>query len=314
MWQAATVLLAAGAVGLVVLPLARALKPMDANWDGVGVRPAGMGNNTSDNQVLSLADASNLADILGELSPKAPDVETPPDGPEDIGQPDENLLGPTRLNPTDAPPADAARANWVYLGSAVTPRASRALVRIDQSQKFIRLGTEFDGVKLVEVHDDYIMVEEGPEDARLQKRIDRAPLLADAMLAPPRTGAPTRTAQTPPVPTPAGSSAIAKAREDALAAAQAAHGRLKVPADKPDQTVTRIQNLPAELRVQTYTTLTSTTASYEDKLRALSELGLGDATGDQRREAMKALGLDPESPEIQRLLEDEMAGSARDDR
>jgi hypothetical protein len=319
-WQAATVLLAAGAVGLIVLPLARALRPSEINWDGAVVRPAGAGGAGGTVTTLSLADANSLANILSELSPKAEEVPPPEEEPGDEGQnPDENGLEGTPLNPGPSQQA-APRANWVYLGSAITPRASRALVRIDQTQKFIRQGTELEGVKLLEVHDDHIVIEEGAEGARMQKRIDRAPLLANSMLSPPRTGTATAAGnrpgvQTPPTPpAPGSAAAMAKAREDALAAAEAAHGRIKNPAAKPDQAVSRILSLPPELRTQVFTTLTSTAASYEEKLRALSELGLGSATFDQRREAIRALQLDPDSPEILRLLEDEMAGGARDDR
>lgn len=320
-WQAATVLLAAGAGGLIVLPLAGALQPAEANWGGSTVNPAGLNAGEGEGTVLTLAEAASIGDILASLSPKTETPPPVPEGDEEVPDDDEGGIERPLVPEGPAPAAAGPKANWVYLGSAITPRASRALIRIDQAQKFIRLDSEVDGIKLLEIHEDHIVIEEGSRDARTQRRIDRAPLLAGSMLAPPRTGpasgAAARTgAQTPPTPPPPGGASATKAKEaDALAAAMAAHGKAKSGASNPGRSLARIAALPPELRAQTYTTLTSTAASYEDKLRAISELGFDpEAPMDERREAVRALGLDPESPELQRLLEDEMAGAARNQR
>lgn len=322
-WQAATVLLAAGAGALFVLPLAGALQPAAASWDGLGVRPAALNDAAAQGSVLTLADATSIGDILASLSPKT-EVVTPPEPDGGEGPIDEDEAGIDRpvVPEGPAPAAAGPRANWVYLGSAITPRASRALIRIDQAQKFVRLDSELDGIKLLEIHEDHIVIEEGAQDARTQRRIDRAPLLASSMLSPPRAGPATGAAsrpgvQTPPTPPPPGGASASKAKEaDALAAAMAAHGKAKSDgASNPGRSLARIAALPPELRAQTYTTLTSAAASYEDKIRAISELGFDpNAPIDERREAIRALGLDPENPELQRLLEDEMAGAARDQR
>jgi hypothetical protein len=173
---------------------------------------------------------------------------------------------------------------------------------------------ELDGVKLVEVHDDYITVEK----SGLQERIDRATMIADAMLAPPKPGAgaaargPQTPAQLPPALTPPTNAA----KEAALAAAMAAHGKTRDPdLNSPGRLVARIMQLSPEQRAQTFQTLVSNTATYEEKLNAVSELGFDPgAPLEERREAIRALGVNPDDAAILRVLEDEMNGAARGQR
>lgn len=293
-------LLAACAVGLFVLPIAAALRPKAAEW--AGPRPAGTADGAGQ-PGMSLADAQSVADILAAMSPKPviadPGEDEHGDGIEVVKVDPEPVAPPTPMN---------GKANWVFLGSAVTPRASRALVRIDQTQKFVRQGSEVDGVKLVEVHDDHIMVEEN----QMQRRIDRAAMVADTMLGPPKGGATAKGGpQTPPPPTPPGGSAAA-----ALAAAQITHGKAKSAGQNaPGRMVARVLQLPAEVRQSVFHVMSSPTATYEDRVRAISELGFEpDAGLDERIEAVRALGLDPDDAVVRRILEDEMNGAARDQR
>ncbi len=311
LWQGATLLLAAGAVGLLVLPIGNVIRPASANWDGKstsGPLPQAGGEVAT----LSLSDAQGIGDILLALNPsKAPGETAEPTPPtEEVVEPGEAVAVITPPHPA----TPASKANWVYLGSAVTPRASRALVRIDQAQRFVRQGSDVDGVKLLEVHDDHIMVEE----AGLQKRIERVAMPAGAMLptrgpataGAAKAGAGAPAAQTPPAPTPPANSAAA-----ALAAAQAAHGKAKGAPVVPGRLVARVMQLSPEQRASTYATMTSPTSSYEDRIKAISELGFDAASPlEERREAIRAIGLNPDDPDVARILEDEMNGAARNER
>ncbi len=317
MWQGATVLLALGAVSLFVLPIGNLIRPASANWDPAAPKPAGAGDAAGSSAMLSYAEAGSIGDILLSLQP--PKGETAP--PEIIEPTDDAIAGFENAEPvepiTPPAPAAAARANWVYLGSAITPRASRALVRIDQSQKFIRQGTELDGVKLVEVHDDHILIEESGQ----QRRVERAPLIATAMLTPgrppgsaaPAGGAAGKFNGAGPNQPNANPSAAAAA---ALAAAQGAHGRQKTGGpNAPGALVARVNQLSPEQRAQAYTTMTNPLASDEEKIKVISELGF-DPGGliEARLEAARALGLNPDDPDVRRILEQEMNGAARDQR
>lgn len=301
-WQVATVLLAACAVGLFVLPIAAALRPAPMS-DGVDLRPSGAIDSTVQ-PGMSLVEAQSVGDILAGLSPK-PEIPIPKED-EQGGDPiDEEKVG---QEPVAPPTPMNGKANWVFLGSAVTPRASRALVRIDQTQKFVRQGSEVDGVKLVEVHDDHIVIEEH----QMQRRIDRAPMVADTMLGPPRGGVAAKAGpQTPPAPTPPPGSAAA-----ALAAAQITHGKAKgAGPNAPGRMVARVLQLPAEVRQAVFVAMNNPTATYEDRIRAISELGFDPEAGlDERIEAIRALGLNPDDAAVRRIIEDEMNGAARDER
>lgn len=305
-WQAATLVLVAGAAGMFVLPIAAAWRPSEANWDATGGKPVQVADAGSAG--MSLAEAQSIGDILAGLLPKAAEPEPPKVEEKPIVEvPDDEPRTPATANGTRPIPA-ATTANWVYLGSAVTPRASRALVRIDQTQKFIRQGSELDGVKLLEVYDDHIVIEENS----LQRRIDRAQSVAGSMLAPPRTGAAARPgAVQPPAQTPPAGSAAA-----ALAAAELAHGKAKSGGpNAPGRLVARVMQLSPEQRQQAFVTMTNPLATDEEKIKVISELGFDpEATLDERREAIRALGLNPDDPDVLRVIEEEMNGAARGER
>lgn len=80
----------------------------------------------------------------------------------------------TAANPTDTPgtaPAEGAssQGGWRYLGSVIEPNRRIALVSIDGRQRMLAEGREVDGVRLVQVTDDRIVI----EDAGVRRGIRR---------------------------------------------------------------------------------------------------------------------------------------------
>ena len=197
-------------------------------------------------QPYQLDDTDRLGMLLLAVNPRVEGAQPPEQTrPEDIEPPK-----PIEFESDRPPPV--LRASWTFLGSAVTPRARRALVRIDQEQKFVREGAEIAGVRLVEVHDDHIMIDE----QGVRRKVDKAPMTADTGLSAPRGAAqalagvlPAPAASRPGAPlSGAAATKLAEARAAMAGPAAAARILARLHTMSPDQMLelTRTINDPSQ--------------------------------------------------------------------
>lgn len=295
LWQAATVLLAVAAGGVLLLPIP------DATGSGavVAVNDTGPATRPIVPEPYQLDNTDRLGALMVKVNPRVEGA--PPAATETPTEPIEPAT-PVVVEPDRSTPV--LRSNWTFLGAAVTPRARRALVRIDQEQKFVREGAEIGGVRLVEVHDDHIMI----EDQGVRRKVDKAPMTAEAGLSAPRGPSPAlaRTANAPDAAraNPAPTSAAAK-----LADARAALGGPAASA----RVLARLHTMQPDHLLELTRTINDPSQPWDTRLAAVFELGMEpNMTIEERREVVRAIGLNPDDPDVLRLLEAEINGGKRD--
>lgn len=298
LWQAASLVLAVAAGAVLVLPLPDAAGSA-ANEPGPsgGIRPPGP-SLEADKFVFD--DTTRLAGAFSKTNPAEQITPPQPPGPDEIVQEPEKPI-----HIVDPTPPVAGRTDWVFLGSAVTPRARRALVRIDQEQKFVREGAQVGSVQLVEVHDDHILIDQ----QGVRRRVDKAPMVAEASLSAPRTPPGAAAARTTPpasgaagsTPPPTPPTKISDLR--AQGAGPTATARI----------LARLSSMPSDRLLALSRTITDPSLPFDRRLEAVYELGLEpDMTIDERREVVRAIGLNADDPDLIRMLESEMNAAKRD--
>lgn len=301
LWQAASLVLAVAAGAVLVLPLPDAVGSAsnEPTPEGGGARPA---FPAPEDTKFVIDDTTRLAGAFSKTNPPA--EQTGGDEPEPP-KPSENEVIVVNPIPVDPSPPVAGRTDWVFLGSAVTPRARRALVRIDQEQKFVREGAQVSGVQLVEVHDDHILIDQ----QGVRRRVDKAPMVAEASLAAPRTPPAAAAARTQPpaslaagsTPPPSPPTKISDLR--ANGAGPTATARI----------LARLSTMPSDRLLALSRTITDPSLPFERRLEAVHELGLEpEMTIDERREVVRAIGLNADDPDLIRMLESEMNNGKRD--
>lgn len=115
--------------------------------------------------------SADTADQAGGHEPPAPAFDTlamastieaigrervpPPESPKPADAP-----GTTPDSAPTAPPPSEAGRQWKYIGSVVGPRSSHAMVTIGGRQRLVAAGAEHDGVRLMAVEPDQIVVDD----------------------------------------------------------------------------------------------------------------------------------------------------------
>jgi hypothetical protein len=164
-WQVGAVALLAGAGALAAFPIHSMLvpkaKPIDTTPPDA---PA--------TETLAPVDAAQLAAAANtlKLATKWKPPETPMDPPADTEGPDV-ATGPT------PPVAPVATGEWFYIGSIITPRSKRAMVRIDEDQHMMTVGDAVSDTKVVAIEPEAITVERNGQrrDIALQTRLSQVP-------------------------------------------------------------------------------------------------------------------------------------------
>lgn len=299
LWQAASLLLAAAAAAVFIVPLPNADgSPSGSPSNANGTTPSGV--QLTENTGFVIEDPSRLAMAFSRTNPaqekpQGQDIEQEPEKPEEQVLP----------QPVDPVPPVAGRTDWVFLGSAVTPRARRALVKIDHEQKFVREGAEISGVQLVEVHDDHILIDQ----QGVRRRVDKAPMIAEASLSAPRTPPTAAAARTQPpgsiaagsTPPPTPPTKVSDLR--ANGAGPAATARI----------LARLSTMPSDRLLELSRTITDPGLPFERRIEAVYELGMEpEMSLDERREVVRAIGLNADDPDLIRMLESEMNAAKRD--
>lgn len=296
LWQAATVVLIAAAAGVLFVPIPDASGSGRTGADG---RAGGPGLTPVVAEPYQLEDPNRLSALLAAVNPRVegqqPAVESPP---ENVEAPTPVVVEPDRSTPV-------LRASWTFLGSAVTPRARRALVRIDQEQKFVREGAEIGGVRLVEVHDDHIMIDE----QGVRRKVDKAPMTADAALSAPRGPNPALTRVLPAPEAPRPGSPLSGAAASKLAEARAAMAGPTAAA----RILARLHTMAPDQMLELTRTINDPSQPWEARLEAVIELGMEPSMSlEERREVVRAIGLNADDPDLVRLLQAEIEMNKKD--
>lgn len=157
-WQLGAIVVLAAAGALIALPIGKLLAPAAPAFTQRPA-PTQSGDPRAAIRAVSLDSAAQvLRDHGPKVEPKlASDTTKAPDAakPEDVAAPKTPL---------------PAAGEWVYIGSASTPNARAALVRVDNQQHMLYEGGEFNSTRLVAVEPDHITID-GPGG---QRRVDLA--------------------------------------------------------------------------------------------------------------------------------------------
>ncbi|MBX3403974.1 MAG: hypothetical protein KF699_11245 [Phycisphaeraceae bacterium] len=296
LWQAATAVLIAAGAGVLFAPIPNASGSGGAATDGRGGGPV---VTPVVAQPYQLDDTDRLSALLAAVNPRVEGAQAAADTPTEFVEPQIPLVvEPDRSTPV-------LRASWTFLGSAVTPRARRALVRIDQEQKFVREGAEIAGVRLVEVHDDHIMIDE----QGVRRKVDKAPMTADAGLSAPR-GPNQALGRVLPAPeAPRSGSPLSGAAAAKLAEARAAMAGPTAAA----RILARLHTMPPEQMLELTRTINDPSQSWETRLEAVIELGMEPTMSlEERREVVRAIGLNADDPDLIRLLQSDIEINKKD--
>ncbi len=123
--------------------------------------PAGPGGNAESEAASSAPDRQAIADAAGRFevvfgrTPKVEGSEPPP-----------------------VAPTIAALAGWKYLGSIVEPRRRVAIVSVNGKQAVLAEGRQYEGVTVVEVKPDALVVNDGSKNTELSKQEKAGPSVA----------------------------------------------------------------------------------------------------------------------------------------
>jgi len=162
-WQAGSLALLAGAIGLGAVPLARALGPglykAPARPTEGGTASTNPKSMTSSQVLAVIESMKNIGPVIVPM-PVAVPVEAT-----------EVAVAET----TTAPVVEAPPSGWTYTGFMKGPKITRAVIQVGAAdsgkQLMLSAGDEHEKTKLVEVHSDHIVIKESEGDER---RIDIA--------------------------------------------------------------------------------------------------------------------------------------------
>jgi hypothetical protein len=270
--------LIAAAAGVLFAPAPDASGSGIPETDGRG-GPAAVSTVVA--EPYQLENPDRLSALLAAVNPRVESAQAAVDTPAETVEPP----APVAIEPDRA--TTVLRASWTFLGSAVTPRARRALVR------------------LVEVHDDHIVIDE----QGVRRKVDKAPMTADLGLSAPRGPGPALARVLPAPEAPRAPSPLSGAAAMKLAEARAAMAG-PTPAAR---VLARLHTMAPDQMLELTRRINDPSQPWEARMEAVIELGMEPSMSlEERREVVRAIGLNADDPDLVRLLQSEMDINKKD--
>ncbi len=308
-WQAAAVALLAAGIGVGFLPIGSMLGPgkqaavRDAEGPPAPPKPTSMGAGA----VLNLA--GNLKRLAGER--EIPPPVAPPPPPEDTGP----------SEPPAPPPPEVSESHWTYVGHMIGPAFKRAVVQIGPAgagtpQLSLGEGDTREGVKLLKIAPDHIMVDPGDGN---EKRIDlaaRSPSTSWNTDAPRRPmagrGLPGAAGMPGSMAAPAGftspnAAALAEAQRR-MKAAISPPPMMQSPEDERAQKLAEMAKEMGELaqdkREALQKIMSDPSMNPDERDNLLREIGIPvDATPEERGQFLEMIGIGPKNdPKLYEMI------------
>jgi hypothetical protein len=257
---------------------------------------------------LSATEVMKTVDVMKQLSGTVEVVRAPDPTPDPKGG-------------VEPPPPEVAVvvSSWTYTGFMQGPKIKKALVTIGPAgagtQLMLAEGETHEGTKLLEIHPDHLLVEEGGSN---QKRIELAARTLAWDNSPPKRPMPARpTAGMPGMPpgmagmTQPGQPQPGFATPNAAAMAEAQR-RMKAaiapqpPRNELEKMAQEGGKLDQDKRDTLMKVMTEPGLSPEERGQMLREMGIPvDVSPDERAEYLKNLGISEQSdPKLYEMLKD----------